>query len=186
MIGRIVERDDEDYAVIASTPRSGTTYIRAVLAACGVRSGHENVFKSSGGVSRPPDWLTVEVSGFAGLHPLTNTGPVLHQVRHPLKVVSSLATLGLLRTHDPIAVAEWYLTVFDNNQMAADFTYRVEDMNRDLLETILGLLGEDVDPTPGLEVPTDTNSRPRTDLAFSDLGVFGDEVATLAGFYGYL
>ncbi len=88
-VGRDVRRDDRTFAVIASTPRSGTTYIRQVLDDVGVSVGHEAVFRSSGSNCRPPDWLTVEVSGFAGLHPFTNDGPVLHQVRHPLKAVSS-------------------------------------------------------------------------------------------------
>ncbi len=174
---------DHLFAVVASTPRSGTSYMRALLAEAGVRSGHENVFMSSGRVNKPPDWLTVEVSGFAGLHPFTNTGAVLHQLRHPVKAVSSLATLGLIRTHDPVLVAEWYVAMVGNNELAADFTYRVEDMDVPLLRTIVDYIGHDVDDDTlelALEhVPRDTNTKPRTDLTYKDFGVHGVAVAGL-------
>ncbi len=158
-------------------------YIRAVLEQVGIQSGHETVFKSSGGINRPPDWLTVEVSGFAGLHPFTNTGPVLHQVRHPIKAISSLATLGLIRTHDPTKVAEWYVAMVGNNEAAADFTYRVEDMDVPLLRTIVDYIGHDVSDgtlkAALAHVPRDTNSKPRTDFTYDDFGVHGDAVAGL-------
>ncbi len=149
----------------------------------GARCGHENVFMSSGGVNKPPDWLTVEVSGFAGLHPFTNGGAVLHQVRHPLKAISSLATLGIIRTHDPVRVAEWYVAMFANNESAADFTYRVEDMDLSLLRKIVELIGHDADDIT-LEAALDkvsrtTNTRPRTDLTYADFGECGDAVAGL-------
>ncbi len=188
-VGRVIERDDQTFVVVASTPRSGTTYIRALLAETGIRCGHENVYKSSGGLCRPPDWLTVEVSGFAGLHSFTNDGAVLHQVRHPLNVISSLATLGIIRTHDPVAIAEWYCKMVANNEAAADFTYRVEDMDLVLLRRICGLVGHIVDDdilVAALKhVPRDANSRPRTDLTLTDLGAYGDAVAGLADGWGY-
>ena len=179
----------QTFAIVASTPRSGTMYIRALLAEAGVRSGHENVFMSSGRVNKPPDWLTVEVSGFAGLHPFTNDGPVLPQVRHPVKAISSLATLGLIRTHDPVLVAEWYVTMVTNNELAADFTYRVEDMDVPLLRKIVGFIGhiatDDMLAAALAHVPRDTNPRPRTDLTFADLGVHGDAVGELVKDWGY-
>ncbi len=174
---------DRLFTVVASTPRSGTSYIRAVLERVGVGVGHEAVFMSSGKANSPPDWLTVEVSGFAGLHPFTNDGPVLHQVRHPVKAISSLATLGLIRTHDPVKVAEWYVAMVGNNELAADFTYRVEDMDVLLLRTIVDYIGHDADDgtlEAALDaVPRDTNTRPRTDFTYDDFGVHGDAVGDL-------
>ncbi len=183
MVGRVVRRDDETFAVVASTPRSGTMYIRAVLEQVGISSGHETVFMSSGRVNKAPDWLTVEVSGFAGLHPFTNDGPVLHQLRHPVKAISSLATLGLIRTHDPVLVAEWYVAMVGNNEAAADFTYRVEDMNVPLLHKICEYIGHEVDDEALLlaleHVPRDTNTKPRTDLTHDDFCGHGPAVAGL-------
>lgn len=179
------KRNDEHYAVIASTPRSGTTYMRAVLDRCGIRTGHENVFKSSGAKARPPEWLTVEVSGFAGLHAFTNDGPVLHQTRHPLKVISSLAALGILRTRDPSEIAGWYLRVHGNNTRAADFTYRIEDLDLDLLLMVCDVLGQTpVDPEQALAaIPTDLNSRPKTMLSPADLGKHERAVSQLIDDY---
>ncbi len=189
MVGGVVRRDDETFAVVASTPRSGTMYIRAVLERVGISSGHETVFMSSGRVNKPPDWLTVEVSGFAGLHPFTNDGPVLHQLRHPLKAISSLATLGLIRTHDPVKVAEWYVAMVGNNEAAADFTYRVEDMDVPLLRKICELIGHDVDDetleSALAHVPRDTNTKPRTDFSYDDFGVHGDAVEELVNEWSY-
>ncbi len=180
---------EQQFAVVASTPRSGTTYMRALLAHVGIRSGHENVFMSSGRVNKPPDWLTVEVSGFAGLHPFTNEGAVLHQVRHPVKAISSLATLGIIRTHDPVKVAEWYVNMVANNEAAADFTYRVEDMDLPLLRRICELLDHDCSDDKLVEalehVPKKLNSKPRTDFTYSDFGVHGDAVAGLVDGWGY-
>jgi hypothetical protein len=189
MVGTIVERDDQTFAVVASTPRSGTTYIRAVLEALGVRCGHENVFMSSGGIGKPPDWLTVEVSGFAGLHPFTNDGPVLHQIRNPLKVIASLATLGIIRTHDPVKLAEWYLMMFANNEGASDLTYRIEDLDVPLLRKIFGLLAADTTEDQMVTVLDklghDMNTRPRDDLTYDDLGRYGAEVAGLMNDWNY-
>lgn len=185
-IGRGPERADEDYAVIASTPRSGTTYIKAVLAELGVKAGQENVYTSAGAKLAPPDWLTVEVSGFAGLHPFTNTGPVVHQVRHPLKVISSLATLGLWRgIKDPEVLAEWYCELFANNAAAADWTYRLEDMDPETLETLCDILEVDFDATALDRVPLYLNSRPRKDLTLADLGDQAATVADIMDRFGY-
>lgn len=187
-IGVGPRRRTDDYAVIASVPRSGTTYIHAVLSQLGCNPGHEMVFSSSGSRYDPPDWLTVEVSGFAGLHPFTNDGPVLHQIRHPLKVISSLWSLNMLGLgipSDPESVAAWYLNVFANNEKAADWTYRIEYFGPSHLETLCDYLNVECRLSVLDEVPTDTNSRPRHDLSLGDLGPWGDQVAEIMARFDY-
>lgn len=184
-VGMGPRRTTQDFAVIASIPRSGTTYMTHILHNLGVRAGHENVFTSAGSKLNPPEWLIVEVSGFAGMHPFTNDGPVLHQIRHPLKVISSLATLGVLRMHDPVEIAAWYLNVFTNNEQAADWTYRIEDFGPSHLETLCDYLGVECRLSVLDEVPTDTNSRPRNDLSLGDLGPWRDQVTEIMARFDY-
>lgn len=184
------EREDERYAVIASTPRSGTTFMYGVLAHLGLGAGHEHVFSSSGSKHKPPEWLKIEVSGFAGLHPFTNIGPVLHQIREPLKVISSLASNpGVLGYDDPVLVAKWYLNTFQNNEDAATYTYRIEDVDvkflRQLLYDYMDIRLLDYSAVEAAFQKSNKNSLPRVDLTYDDLGPYGSDVAGLMERFGY-
>lgn len=76
----------EPRVCITGTGRSGSGYIARVLTSAGVRCGHEdwwNPFGRRDGYLIDSSWCAIaRLSGYRGV--------VLHQVRHPLDVVSSL------------------------------------------------------------------------------------------------
>lgn len=76
--------------LITACPRSGTKYTAELLTAAGIPTGHERVYNPTG----PHPWRkTGEVSWAAVPHlaDIVAQGiPILHQVRHPLKVIASM------------------------------------------------------------------------------------------------
>ena len=81
-------------ALIAATPRSGTSYITKVLHAVGVEAGHEAVFRQTGFQG----WAgyEVEVSGWWFGDEPDPPAVVVHQIRHPLHTIGSLVATGVV------------------------------------------------------------------------------------------
>lgn len=194
-VNRGPEREDEHYAVVASTPRSGTTFMYGVLAHLGLGAGHEHVFSSSGHKHRPPEWVRIDVSGFAGLHPFTNEGPVLHQIRDPLKVISSLVAVPTIlskwlhgHSADPEWVARWYLDVFWYNEQAATETYRIEDVTpSEVCRLVKTYLGDELDESD-VEAAFNKSNRNGHDheqVTYADLGLFAGNIAEVRERFGY-
>jgi hypothetical protein len=155
--------------VVTGCPRSGTTYATALFNALGVRCGHEDVY----GPDQALGDLPVEWNGYdadSSWHavpflPLDDV-VVLHQVRHPLEVVRSIAGIRFLARADlpnkaTRSVRQDAPEIFDAeteaeraaimwriwNQTAeehAAFTYRLEDIDAALVTQICGLLELDV------------------------------------------
>lgn len=146
---------------ILSTGRAGSGYIARLLTAAGVPCGHEHYY-STGNLHRSPhraesSWLAlprVESGHFKGR--------VHHQVRHPLRVISSLlngqmqanrnrpyahfqqAHLNLSEHFSPVTGREWLAFTIrfvvewnrrcEREAQARDgITYRVEEVDEEIL-----------------------------------------------------
>lgn len=143
------------YAV-ASTGRSGSGYIAAVLSAAGLRCGHEQWWNPheahNYALMGDSSWMILpELERYVGL--------VLHQVRNPLHVVASFAAspehepyrglrhecLGRLRwAGDPLReamqiVLEWNSLI--EERVPAAGRWRVEDVNPELVQWVGECLG---------------------------------------------
>ena len=198
--------------LVVGTIRSGTAYTAQVLNRAGIACGHGWVYTPDG-VRRYPH---VEILGDAA--PLAVpfvadfAGLVLHQVRHPLKVIGSL--VGSTPTGNPLAhgpegeflmhhfvahgdplgdamryYVEWNSRCERHNGY---LRYRIEDLDAGLILRIADLIGQAVDPAAVARalaaVPTDFNTRYRARrLGWDDLpeGPSRDALARLADRYGY-
>lgn len=88
--------------VVTGLPRSGTSYLSALCKANGVEVSHEKYFTKHGPMLRNPQrrFDTVgDVSWLAPPYLPDGDMVILHQVRHPLKVVNSIHQLGLFHSH---------------------------------------------------------------------------------------
>lgn len=162
---------DEKFMLITGCARSGTQYITKVMQLSGLDIMHENV-----GYHGSASWL-MAVEDVA-----TPYGPgcegikfqhVLHQVRDPLKVISSVYTtepkcsweyiikhIPQIRWTDPRIVKcakYWYYWNLKSEEKA-ELTYRIEDLESEWgkIEKALGLI---LDKSSIDRVPKDTNSR---------------------------
>ncbi|MBI2893806.1 MAG: hypothetical protein HYY06_09660 [Deltaproteobacteria bacterium] len=172
--------------VVVGTGRSGTKYASELFTRLGIRCGHEALFSAAAGADLVGDasfGIVPSLSGFRGL--------VFHQTRHPLAVLSSIASTGffvspgpyepyldlITRTvpgigerTDPIRKAMHYVVRW--NLMAEPFArlrWRVEDLDAAVLAEATRMIGmprTEEDCTAALrEVPPDTNSLERGGVA---------------------
>ncbi len=185
------------YFLITGTGRNATAYISQVLREAGITTGHETNyhpfypkyqhFDGAGEAS----WLTAP-------HIANHPGPVLHQTRHPLKVIASLQhpdgfmagaysdnpywkyklehVPTLADTWDPIINAITFILHWYDLINAADpYTYQVEQLTTNTLTQITKQLGwpiSDHAAAAALEVvPTNVNqhSETRLELGWDDL-----------------
>lgn len=86
--------DSQLRLVVASTPRSGTTYLSNVLHELGIRTGHEAIFSSIG---YRPEWASryeIDVTGFVGDEHASflqhRNVPIVLWTRHPVKTINSI------------------------------------------------------------------------------------------------
>lgn len=195
-------------AVIIGTGRSGSGYIAQVLGRCGLVAGHEDFWNPHNrrrpGLQVDSSWLAVPaLEGYGGV--------VIHQVRDPLAVLSSLLN-GDLRSFG--SRAQWDFMVQHVPEMAtmdeeegfmrfisvwaemadsrASFRYRVEDLDADLLVELVTMIGGnislDVARAALDQVPTSFNRHaPGPDLDIADLptGEIRDAFLELRRRYGY-
>jgi len=155
--------------LVTGCGRSGTRYTTFVLRRLGLDVGHERVGRH--GVAA---WtLAVDADAVPwGQSPRSlRFDVVLHQVRHPLAVVSSARSFKAeswrfvcrhvpCSPDDPVVVraaAYWYHWNVAAERRA-DLTFRVEAI-RDALPRICSLLGVDADESVLDRVPTDVNTR---------------------------
>jgi hypothetical protein len=198
--------------VITGCPRSGTRYMATLLAALGVRLGHEKVFGIREGLGmRDVRWKKWEgdVSWLAvPFLPLEDT-VVLQQVRHPLEFVRSVVGFGFLsderadlafpkvvrrhapEVYEPDTEIERGATMWRLWNARAEphvaLTYRLEDFGLDLLMRICRLVELDVSEEQAArtlaEVPTTINQRERDEsVAWEQVEPL---VGELAAHYGY-
>ncbi len=128
---------------------------------------------------------------------------IFHQVRHPLKVISSVQTEGepswkYIRAHTPEITQEdslvvkcakyWYYWNLKAEQQA-ELTYQVEQIDH-VWDEFSRRLGRKLDRSPLEQLPHNLNARIHTELSWKDLELELDpelyhNILTLAQHYGY-
>ena len=171
----------------------------------GVRCGHEQWFTV-------PDGVVVEdldgESSWLALGRLDNySGPVVHQVRHPLTCIGSLAHYLTDPADDDYLTArrEWFAPTGDRvadaatcwiemNHAAAKaglMTWRVEDFDARQVQILASFAGKNVatvDAVAAIKATRrDVNAHGRVALTWGDLAAVGmdEEVAVMARAFGY-
>jgi len=149
--------------LVVGCGRSGTRYASKVLRLAGLDVGHER-----DGRHGRVDWRCVADPSAAGRY-----GLVLHQVRHPLRVIESFHTAGkvswgLIAKADPDIVVGpllrdcvryWVRWNQAAERMAAR-TYRVEDMASELPSILAACgMGPGADLSKALSVCTSDHTR---------------------------
>lgn len=193
--------------VIAGTGRSGTGYIAAVLNAAGIRTGHEQWFNPH--QLKSPK-LVGEASWIATNHLDDYDGVVFHQIRHPLKVIRSLINGELLEEWarpyldaklEPIGgssgdylddMVRFVAHNLETAEKHATYTWRLEDVDIDVVRTIAGHIGRDIDEARVAEAiahtPRDTNQhRAKPAIAWADIpdSDAKSTIERIANQYGY-
>ncbi len=202
----LMNRNTKKLLLITGCARSGTSYIMKVLKKSGLIVGHESVRRD--GVS---SWLmAVDAKEVPEGEPRSGLvfEHVFHQVRHPLKVISSLHSthrpenivweyiiehtpeIDLEDPHIVKCAKYWYYWNLKAEQ-EAEWTYKIEEI--DLLWDEFGRrLGKKIDRDGLDSTPKDANSLGAhlCDFTWADLkeqidpDLFGD-IQELAGKYGY-
>ena len=148
--------------LVTGCPRSGTKYTTTLFRHLGVHVEHEKVFGVGEALGRRPhrwrvfegdvSWLAVP---FLPLHGEDEDVVVLHQLRHPLEFVRSVVGFGFLsderadlafpqvvrrhapEVYEPATQPERGATMWKvwnaRAEPHADITYRLEDLDADLL-----------------------------------------------------
>ena len=145
--------------VIVGSGRSGTRFIARVLTAGGIRTGHEGWWTPTG---RRQVRLHGDASWCAAFELNAYAGRVFHQIREPLATMRSLAALDVSPhqrdspwyasrtrhvtfTGDPVVDA---LSTADRwlvqSERVAEWTWRLEDVDADLVAEIGRRLGRRV------------------------------------------
>lgn len=172
--------------LIAACPRSGTTYTAEVFQRIGLDVGHEEL-KSDGCVS----WAHGRHEGIWRC--------ILHQVRHPIKVISSLRTVKWYDQERWVPFDElpkesvtrratfWLWMNLWIEGLNPVYRYRVEDMTSEW-DTICRFL--DIEPCslPDVSVTTNTRVNPEPvtwkDIKDRDTSLF-DGIVSMGIRYGY-
>ena len=179
-IRRLIERPFliEPKFVIVGTGRSGTGYISSLLTAGGIRCGHEGWWSP---LDRRQPRLVGDSSWCATFELDDYDGRVFHQIRDPISTMRSVAasevsphrrqnpwyqyrTQFVEYTDDPILDA--LLTVdrwLAKSEEIAEWTWRLEDVDVDLVAAIGARLGRVVD-RDGVQMALD--SAPRNKMKY--------------------
>lgn len=195
---RIVHRE----LLITGCARSGTAYISNILQECGLKIGHEKTQKD--GVS---SWVmcinTKHVPWAVDSRRRLQFTHIFHQVRDPLKVISSVQTEGMpswkyIIKHIPEIKWEdsqivkcakyWYYWNLKAEQQA-EWTYRVEALEQ-VWDEFCSRLERKLDRSKIMHVPRNVNARSHTDISWEDLKleldpVLYQKIRELAQKYGY-
>jgi hypothetical protein len=155
--------------IVTGCPRSGTRFAATLFSALGIRCGHEDVFGPDQGLGDlPVEWNGYDADSSWHAVPFLPLDDVvvLHQVRHPLEVIRSIAGIRFLARADlpnkatravrrnapeifePESEAERAATMWriwnEKAEEHATFTYRLEDIDAVLVSHLCGLVGLDV------------------------------------------
>lgn len=198
---------EEQFLLVTGCSRSGTMYISKVLNECGLHIGHE--WPEKDGLS---SWLFAVNTDAAPWGPQPNEihfQHIFHQVRDPLKVISSVFT------HEPVeswqyiiaqipeiswedsrltkAAKFWYYWNL-SAEKKSEWTYRVEAI-KEILPEYSRRLRVTLDMTALDRVPTNSNTRGSyyypEEFKWSDLEAelspeLYNNIRELAKRYGYL
>lgn len=188
--------------LITGCARSGTAYISQILQECGLKIGHEKTQKD--GVS---SWYmcinTKHVPWAVDSRRRLQFAHIFHQIRHPLKVISSVQTEGRpswkyiikhipkIKWEDPefVKCAKYWYYWNLKAQQQAEWTYRVEALDQEW-EEFCRRLGKKLDRSKAKHVPHNVTARPHTEITWEDLRLQLDpdlyqKIRELAQKYGY-
>jgi hypothetical protein len=196
--------------IVAGTGRCGTAYIAQVLTHLGVPCGHEWVYAPE------KCYTDIDILGDSSAQAVPFIpqfdGLVLHQTRDPLKVIGSLVSFKLFdnpQFHGPAGefiarhfhmtgnVLEdsmrYYVEWNERCEAARNyFRYRIEDLDFQLLRSIVDRIGVDVDDrriVAALDrVPKNVNTRYSAKaLSWRDLpkGRIKNDLINISKRYGY-
>lgn len=197
--------------VIVSTGRAGSMFMAHLLTGIGIPCAHEGFFRTEGFKRRfhylgDSSWLAVPYLEDGALK---RDVPVIHQVRHPLEVITSLygtrffdperadSYRHFARAHFQTTGEElrdcmrWWTQWNRRCEQLASITVRVED-TEECLPTVLECIGRDpVSDWRGVSralIAQKVNTRARREVAFKDLPCSRDreEMVTVAARYGYV
>lgn len=201
----IIHRKHSKIAIIGCG-RSGTKYVSKLFNSIGIKIGHERLEKNGIASWTLVPYTNVEVWG-PSFYKIRAMGfPIVHQVRNPLKVISSVTTVfsdkktwDFISEHIPIdnsetiihkAMKYWYYW----NLMAekkAKYTYKVEDIEahfNDLLRIGKFEVNTDISSI-FTTVSTKVNSRKHNEISWNDLQKedyeLSQKIYELSSHYGY-
>jgi hypothetical protein len=179
--------------LILAYPRSATTYTARMIQAHGLKFGHENRGDQTDGA----------ISYFK-IHYPCKFDVILHQVRDPLKTISSAVTVLAKRTHNEFYILfdiekadreksvlyRVMLTWLMLNELAekgTEWRYRIEDIDKVYPELCQRL---DIQPKEGFpSLDRRVNTRPHPMLAWNDLDkedfALSQRIKEKAKQYGY-
>lgn len=179
--------------LILAYPRSATTYTARMIQAHGLKFGHETRGDQTDGA----------ISYFK-IHYPDKFDVVLHQVRNPLKTISSAVTVLAKRTHNEFHILfdmektdreksklyQVMLTWLILNELAeekAEWRYRIEDIDEVYLELCRRL---EMQPKKGFPPRNRlVNTRPHPMLTWDDLDkedfVLSQQIKEKTKQYGY-
>jgi hypothetical protein len=195
--------EDSRPLLITGCARSGTGYISKLMTRCGLDIGHE-----AWGKDGCSSWVMAvddENPPWGESSHNVQFDHVFHQVRHPLKVISSVystepeTSWNYISKHIPEIKREdshlvkcakyWYYWNL-KAQEKAEFTYRVEDIDN-ALKKMGQLLHNDLDNSAISLVSDKTNTRPHSrEFSWKDLEKelpkdLLKNIQNLASSYGY-
>jgi len=188
--------------LIVALPRSGTKFISTLFIEHGLDVRHEVWGKDGiawfGLASCCNFWR-----GFEFCPPETRRRhPVVHQVRHPLGVIGSLATFSEealrqiersipLRPANPHPLIRYMHVYLCYNRLAqgrACYTYRVENIRQEF-DVLCRMAGFDATLKPDFITSEQTHARPHRAVSWADLekadASLASEVQAMAVGYGY-
>ena len=179
--------------LILAYPRSATTYTAKMIQAHGLKFGQETRGDQTDGT----------ISYFK-IHYPHKYNVVLHQVRDPLKTISSAVTVLVKRTHNEFYILfdidkidreksilyRIMLTWLELNELAekgSEWRYRIEDIDEVYLELCRRL---DIEPKEGFpSLDRRVNTRPHPMLTWDDLDredfALSQRIKEKAKRYGY-
>ena len=116
----------EIHNVIAAMPRGASSFIHRLLRCTGIEAGHESVYRMEGWTGVP--WPTVEVTPWMPFDEAP-ARKILLQIRHPLRVIGSLAETQVIPGINNWRSAEgYYLTFYNTWSEHAANIYCIEDI----------------------------------------------------------
>jgi hypothetical protein len=195
-----VKREPKGF--IVGTGRSGSGYISKVLRACNVNCGHEEWWPY-----HKTDHLDYD-SSWPALCRIKDhfEGPIIHQVRDPLKVIASLVSCvpqGIFMDYR-LRVIEWHEDVLERSmriylgfnglaEQRAIWRWRLEDLGPVVIQFIASLVEKEVSfeeasMALGMTAPFNKHNINDFRLTWDDLpdGKTKNELLIMAERYGYL
>jgi hypothetical protein len=167
--------------LILAYPRSGTRYIQKVAEAHGLKFGHEGREDCTDGMV-----------SYKHLDKTDEFDIVLHQVRHPLSVISSSLAIvydDVFRNMEAVTgrkfrsrnriikLMETWLVFNDMAEKVACLTYRIEDFESIYYAWGRDMQLEEIHSQPPLHINKNINSARHPNLSWNDLRYISAEVA---------